>query len=156
MNVFLLAASLTIGGSARPWVEVQIVPKYLAQYDRSFEIKTKDVDEHWKQFEISVRAKAGKRMLSPFTSGYLALITSEEFAADVPVEVHQKGDRTAFWFRISRKALESSKFEIREQGWEPVYDAKGQPTRDAVGKPIYEMTLGGQAFWLYLKDFAAP
>jgi len=49
---------------------------------------------------------------------------------------------------------EKSRFEIREQGWEVVRDSKGQVLKDRHGKPETEMTLGGQAYWFYLKDFA--
>ena len=137
-----------------PWIETQITPKSVDFYDRVFDIRVKDVDDHFRQFDIVVAVKPGQKMLSPFASGHLSLITADDYAAQVPVEMRWEKGKAKFWFRISRKAIESSKFEIREQGWAPLRNDKGEAQKDAAGKPMYEMTLGGQAFWFALKDFA--
>jgi hypothetical protein len=151
-----LAAGLALaaGRAYAVWTEVQIVPKYLDQYNQVFTISTRDV-ERLKEVRVSVAPKPNKE-ISPFTSAELMVIEDNHHVATVPVASSREGAKFTFRFRISPAAAAESRFDIREQGWEEVRSADGSPQRDAEGHPKMEMTLGGQAFWFWLRDFAGP
>jgi hypothetical protein len=154
-TLLTLAAAL-LGAAAQHayavWTEQQITPNSLADLERSWTFKTRDV-ESFKQVEITVEPKAGKKSLSPFTSGHLSILEGNRYVGEVPVEVRRENGRATFWFRLSPDALAKSKFEAREQAYGVYRDAQGNPVKDAEGKPKVEQMLGGQAYWFYLRDF---
>jgi len=156
-TAFLLAlAGLLLGGRAKHayaiWTQQQITPKSLDYLERSWTFKAKAV-EGLKQVEITVAPKAGKKALSPFTSGHLSILDGDRYVGEIPVEVRRESGRVSFWFRLSPEALAKSKFEVREQAYGVYSDAQGNPVKDTDGKPKVEQMLGGQAYWLYLRDF---
>ena len=152
----ILAGVLALAGARRAlavWSQSQIMPGYASAGDHAVTVTTKR-DGSLVQFDVSVQSKNAKRPISPYADGNLSVIQGDDFWSDAQVEPHWKDDTVSFRFKVSAKALEKSRFEIREQGWEVVRDSKGQVLKDRHGKPETEMTLGGQAYWFYLKDFA--
>lgn len=135
------------------WAESQILPGYAAAADHAVTVSTKR-DGSLVQFDVSVKAKDGKRPISPYADGNLSVVQGDDFWSEATVKPYWKGDTVNFRFKVSAKALEQSRFEIREQGWTYLHDGKGELLKDSHGKPETEMTLGGQAYWFYLKDFA--
>ena len=89
-------------------------------------------------------APRGEKEISPFTSGELMVIEGDHHVATVPVEVSREGKKFTFRFRVSPAAAAASRFDIREQGWTTLHEN---------GVPKSVMTLGGQAFWFWVRDF---
>lgn len=137
------------------WTEIQITPKYMKSGDRSFTIHVKDRDG-LKEFEIIEESTRKERIISPFAHANLTIMKDGESVGMIPVEVKNEAMKLTCWFRVSEKTIEGSRFELREQGFAPVHSFGAFPDRARIGNNEYEMTLGGQAFWFKLKDFATP
>lgn len=152
MTIALAAGLALIASRAHAiWIEAQLTPENIARQDQSFTVNTRDI-EGMKEFRISVAPKEGKE-ISPFTSGELMVIEEDHHVATVPVSASRAGKKVTFRFRVSSAAAARSRFDLREQGWTDYRNADGTPQRNEDGTPKVEMTLGGQAFWFWLRDF---
>lgn len=152
----ILGAVLALAGARQAWAvwsQSQITPGYAVAADHAVTVTTKR-DGSLVQFDVSVTSKDAKRPISPYADGSLSVVQGDDFWSEATVKPYWKGDTLNFRFKVSARALEKSRFEIREQGWTYLHDSKGGLLKDSHGKPETEMTLGGQAYWFYLKDFA--
>jgi hypothetical protein len=134
-------------------VEFRLTPKDLTAENRSFTVTTKDVGE-FKEFDVTVTPDPKGRVLSPFVRGDLSLSTPSEHMALVRLEPKREGGKVSFWFRVSPKAIEGSRFEIGEQAYGTYQNADGTPVRDENGQPKVEQFIGGSSYWFLLHDFA--
>jgi len=134
------------------WLEVQLTPRNTDQWNQSFAVSARDI-EGMIELRVTVEPKQGKE-ISPFTSGQLMVIEDNRHVASVPVAVSRDGKKVTFRFRLAPAAAARSRFDIHEQGWEPARNPDGTPQRDEHGVPMMEMTLGGQAYWFWVRDFA--
>ncbi len=151
----LLAAVLLGGvapGAMAEWVRFRITPKDLSQQEMSLTVATRKAAGEV-QFDVTLGPK--RRAISPFTSMDLYLIDGKR-AQKRTVPVHWMDGRATGSFRVPVAALDRSRLEIREQGYEQARDEDGNPLTGPRGKTQYRMTLGGIAYWFRLRDFAQP
>jgi hypothetical protein len=150
--LFLAAVVCALGAPAARalTVTVPVTPKSLKQDRRTFTVRTKEVGP-LTEFTVTIEASQGQ--LSPFLFPDLHLNTKELTLGYVRVEGKREGDKVTYWFRVAPQAVAHSTFELGEQNYGPVRDAKGTPIRDAAGKPRYEMFIGGIDYELKLADF---
>jgi hypothetical protein len=153
--IVVFFALALIGVAARPasavWVESQLTPRGLSDGDRVFSIH-QEMRDGLKQFSVTVTPKG--KPLSPFASGKLQVIQGDRTVAIMPVTGTWKKGSVSFWFRVSPEALGQSRFDYAEQAYMKAERGAGEPAPDPERTGRYEMTLGGQAWYFFLRDFA--
>jgi hypothetical protein len=150
IGLTVLVMGLAAREASAVWVQSQIGPKFTRNDTRDFKI-TATRKEGFVQYELVVTGR--KKRISPFADGCLRLIDGDKTVGELPIRERWEGDKVKFWFRVSPTAIAQSRFDFNEQGWFERNDDRpaGLPT-DPTGK--YEMTLGGHAYFFYLRDFA--
>lgn len=149
-----LAAVLVVAASreaAAVWVQSRLTPQGLNDGDRVFTVK-QEMRDGLKQFSVTVTPKG--KPLSPFANGSLQVIQGDKTVAVMPVTGTWKKGSVSFWFRVSREALAQSRFDYAEQAYWKVKNEEGEPAPDPERTGRYQMTLGGQAWYFFLRDFA--
>ena len=133
------------------WIEIHLTPKNLDFHRRQFVIKTKDVKNGLKEFEVTVIAK--ERDFSPFADAQLTLIDDVDYVAILPVGSKRRGDKMTFWFRVAPKSLARSRFEYSESNYVPLRKPNGEPLRNAQGNQENEQLMGGEMYSFLLHEF---
>jgi hypothetical protein len=153
--IIVFFATALNGVAARPasavWVESQLTPRGLSDGDRDFSIH-QEMRDGLKLFSVTVTPKG--KPLSPFANGKLQVIQGDKTVAIMPVTGTWKKGAISFWFRVSPETLTLSRFDFAEQAYMQARRGEGEPAPDPERTGRYEMTLGGQASYFFLRDFA--
>jgi hypothetical protein len=146
-----LLVALTAREASAVWVQSRLTPHGLNDGERAFTVK-QEMREGLKQFSVTVTPKG--KPLSPFANGQLQVIQGDRTVAIMPVTGTWKKGSVSFWFRVSPEALAHSRFDYAEQAYVKAERGEGEPAPDPERTGRYEMTLGGQAWYFFLSDFA--
>jgi hypothetical protein len=149
-----LAGALVLAsarGALAVWTEYQIKNKSETPSDRALTVTSKP-DSAMTRIDVTVESKSPDHPISPFAHSNLSVYDGDRLTAEVPVRPYWTGDTLHFSFKVSSHSMDNTHFEIQEQGWTYRHDARGKVLKDRNGKPEAEETLGGQAYWFFLKD----
>ena len=146
LTTMAAAAALATLTTTPAWsltLEFQLSPKGLSANERTFTVTTKQMGE-FTEFDVTVTPDPKGRSLSPFVRGDLSLDTPDEKVALVRLEPKREGGKVSYWFRVSRKAMEGSRFEIGEQAYGVRSDGDHPSARDERGEQAGSRELAGR------------
>lgn len=132
------------------WTVADVTPAYPTVSERAFSV-TSEPAESLRKVRITVKP-VGKKLLSPFLSGYVWMHDGQRFLGEIPVEEQREGESSVFSMKLDPQVARNSHFEVQESTyiWK-----KGQTTRPSRNVPRSELPLGGQMFRLDLGKFLA-
>jgi len=132
------------------WTVADVTPAYSTVSERAFSVTSEPV-ESLRKVRITVKP-VGKKLLSPFLSGYVWMHDGQRFLGEIPVQEEREGESSVFSMKLDPQVARHSRFEVHESTyiWK-----KGQTTRPDRNVPRSELPLGGQMFRLDLGKFLA-
>lgn len=133
------------------WVACDVTPAEPTVFERKFSVTAEPV-ESLQKIRVTV-TPTGKKLLSPYLSGYLWMHDGEHFLGEIAVEEQRQGSSSSFSMKLDPKIARNSHFELQEgiYIWK-----KGETTRPSRDEPRGIRLMGGHMFRLKLGEFLKP
>jgi hypothetical protein len=133
------------------WRLSDVTPAYPTVSDRTFTVNSEPA-ESLQKVRVTI-TPVGKKLLSPYLSGYVWLHDGERFLGEIAVEEQRKGESSVFSMKLEPKVARNSRFEVHESNYVWKKNQRTRPSRD---EPRRELLMGGEHFRLDLGKFLAP